>query len=391
MRFYLKERKGIWQICWTDDAGRPQRKSTCLRDRGQAELKLAAHQLTHARPRDLQLSEVSLAAVMVRYWEHHGKTRFDPDTIRHVMGVVALKMPELTLDRLTIARQEDFVRDAGWKPGTARRYIGVIRAGMEWAFSRGEIERVPAVLNIEVEDGPGTRPYSLDELRQLLSAAASEHERRLLLILIATGCRPQAALQLTWDRVRDGIADFNVPGRRRTKKRRAKAPLTPTVSKWLEGRRGLGSVIQWAGKEMKGHRMTFERVAARAGVVGTAYGIRKALATWLRQQNVPEWEVGAMLGHRVASAMTERYAHHRPDFMAATVTAVEALLAEICPVWLDIAETPAIGCKPTGERIRMISNGLVGSREWDRTTDHLHVKDMVAQQIQSLTVANDDE
>lgn len=391
MHFYLKARNGIWQICWTDDAGRPQRKSTRTRDWGKADLQLAEHKLTHARPRDLQLSQVTLDAVMVRYWEHHGKTRFDPETIKRVIGVVAKKMPCLTLDKLTIARQEEFVRDTGWKPGTARRYIGVIRAGMEWAFSRGEIERVPAVLNIEVEDGPGTRPYSLDELRLLLVAARSEHERRLLVVLIATGCRPQAALQLTWDRVADGVADFNVPGRRKTKKRRARAPLAPTVSKWLEARRGLGPVIQYRGKPMKGHRMTFQRIAERAGVTGTIYGIRKALATWLRQQNVPEWEVGALLGHRVASATTERYAHHRPDFMAATVAAVEALLAAICPVWLDIPETVKVGSEGQGLRIRLVSNDLFGSREWDRTTDHLHVKEAGPEEFQRLIPANDDK
>jgi integrase len=325
---------------------------------------------------------------MVRYWEHHGRTRFATDVIRQTIRLVATRLPCLPLDQLTIPRQEQLIE--GLSPGTARRYLAVVRAALEWAAARQEIERAPRIKRLEVEDGPGALPYSLDELRRLLEAARAEHERRLLVLLLSTGARPQAVLQLTWDRIKDGVANFHVPGRRRTKKRRARAPLPPSVASWLETRRGLGPVVQWADRAMAGHRMTFERIAARAGVVGTAYGMRKALATWLRQQNVPEWEVGALLGHRVSSATTERYAHHRPDYMAATVAAVEALLAEIRPTWLDTAETVERGAPAGGLRIRMVSNGLSGSREWDRTTDHFHVKEATPYILQRLEPANDD-
>jgi integrase len=388
LRYYLKARNGIWQIRWTDSAGRPQFKSTGTRDRQLADKELEAFKIRNAQPRDQKLAETTLDTVLVRYWEHHGSTRFAKGIIRLVIKRCATLLPCLTLDQLTIARQEELIE--GLSPGTARRYLGVVRAALEWAAARQEIERAPRILRVEADDGPGARPYSVDELRQLLSAAEAEHERRMLLLLICTGCRPGAALDLTWDRIRDGIADFNVPGRRRTKKRRAKAPLPPVLAGWLEARRRIGPVVQWNDRRMKGHKMTFKRIAARAGVVGTAYGIRKSLATWLRQQNVPEWEVGALLGHRVASATTERYAHYRPDYMKATVTAVEALLAAICPNWLGIPEAVKTSHPKPTWRIRMVSNGLDGSREWDRTTDHLHVKDMELEGFQSLTPANDD-
>jgi integrase len=388
VRYYLKARNGVWYIRWTDDAGRPQGKSTGSRDRGIAEQRLAAHELKHAQPRDLRLSEVTLDAVLVRYWEHHGRTRFAAGIIRLVIKRVATLLPCLPLEQLTMAKQERLIE--GLTPGTARRYLGVIRAALEWAAARQEIERAPRIKRVEVEDGPGALPYSLEELRQLLAAARAEHERRLLILMLATGARPQAVLQLTWDRIRDGVADFHVPGRRKTKKRRARAPLSSSVSSWLEARRGLGPVVQWNGRAMKKHRMTFQRVAARAGVAGTAYGVRKALATWLRQQNVPEWEVGALLGHRVSSATTERYAHHRPDYMAATVAAVEALLAAVKPLWLDTSKTVEVAPAGPSFRIRMVSNGLVGSREWDRTTDHLHVKEVELGEFQLLEAINDD-
>jgi hypothetical protein len=42
-------------------------------------------------------------------------------------------------------------------------------------------------------------------------------------------------------------------------------------------------------------------------------------------------------------------------------------------------------------RIPKAVNDLDGSREWDRTTDHLHVKDTRLARFQGLTPANDDE
>jgi integrase len=334
MRYYLKPRSGIWYICWTGADGSPNRKTAGTRDRGEAELALARHQLEHSRPRDQALTTVTIEGVLVRYWQHHGQTRFSPEVIRRVIALATEHLALVTLDQLTIGRQEQFIRDAGLKPGTARRYLGVIRAALEWSAARQEIERAPRILRVEVEDGPGAAPYAINEQSALLGAAQHEHERRFLLLAIATGARPEALLQLTWDRVKDGVVDFNVPGRRRTKKRRARAPLTGTVAKWLEDQRGLGPVVQWRDKQLKDHKMTFKRLAERGGVVGTAYGLRKALATWLRQRNVPEWEVGGILGHKATSATTERYAHHRPDYMQATNAAVEALLLEICPGWL---------------------------------------------------------
>jgi len=130
---------------------------------------------------------------------------------------------------------------------------------------------------------------------------------------------------------------------------------------------------------------------ARAGLDATAYSLRKGLATWLAEQDVPEWEVGRILGHRVSSGTTERYAHHRPSYMRATRDAIEALLRDISPSWLAkyLPAQPAAAARSV-ENVRQV-NGLDGSREWDRTTDHLHVKDGILLSFQTLNPANDDE
>lgn len=145
MRFYLKARNGIWYISWTVD-GRPDRKSTRTRDRGEAELALARHVLEHAQPREQRLANVTVQAVLARYWQHHGQKFIEPALVKHVIGRSCDYLDGVTLDRLTIPTQERFI--AGLKPGTARRYLGVIRAALEWAAARQEIEYAPRILRV---------------------------------------------------------------------------------------------------------------------------------------------------------------------------------------------------------------------------------------------------
>src|SRR5690606_1095614 len=139
--------------------------------------------------------------------------------------------------------------------------------------------------------------------------------------------------------------------------------------------------IQWNGRQLRGHKMTFGRIAARAGVTGTAYGIRKAVSIWLRREAVHEWDIKGMLGHAIGGE-TERYAHYRPEYMRAAADSVGRLLREISPVWLA-SYLPA---ERQAERKSMI----VGARDRDRTCDPYHVKDMLLQQYQRLKPANDD-
>jgi integrase len=380
MRYYLKARdNGIWYICWTHPDGRPGRASTRTRDRGEAERALARYILEHDRPRDQRLTETTVEAALVRYWHHHGRQLFDKGIVRRVIGLVCDHAPMTTLADFTIQRQEVFMRAAmpGLSAGTRRRYMGVIEAAVNWLYRRGEVERPIPIMLPQAVDGPGARPFTPEEMGRFLAACQAEHEQRLGLLLVTTGPRPQAVLQLDWSRVVGGVVDYDVPGRRKTKKRRATAPLAPTVARYLEERRSVGPVVQWRGRPLRSHRMTIQRVMGRAGLDGTAYCLRKGLATWLASQGVPELEYGAILGHRVQKATTARYAHLRPDWMHATKRAVEALLARIAPSWLA-SHLPAAECgEDRRETFSRVVNGLDGSREWDRTTDHLHVKEVL--------------
>lgn len=336
MRRYLDKRAGSpnWYICEYNPRTRQRvRISTGTADRAAAEAQLARHIL--AQPQQGLISDATLVHVMLRYWEHHGKQSFARDTVKRVLALVTEHEPHTKLYSWTIPMQEVFAAKLSGTPSTRRRYFGVLKSAVAWGVQRGELPSVPAMLKVEAKDAPGAAPLSLEALSALCQAANHEHERRFLLLCIATAGRPGAVLELTWDRIdlTAGTADLAVPGRRETKKRRGIVPLAPTALAYLAAHRSVGPVIQWAGKPMAGHRMTFARLAKRASVVGSAYGIRKAAAIWMRREGVPPWDVKGMLSHSLGG-VTDRYAHFDPTYMRAAAASIERLLAHLNPPWL---------------------------------------------------------
>lgn len=336
MRRYLDKRKGYpnWYICEYSERTRQRvRISTGTPDRAAAEKALAKHII--AQPQQGLISDATLLHVMLRYWEHHARKSFARDTAKRVLALVAKHEPATHLYGWSIPMQEEFAAKLSDKSSTRRRYFGVLKSAVSWGFKRGELPHMPPMLCIEAKDAPGVRPFSVAELGALCKAAQHDHERMLVLLCIATVARPGAVLELTWDRIdtQAGTADLSVPGRKETKKRRSVVPLAPACVAYLAPRRSLGPIVQWAGKQMAGHKMTFARIAKRAEVTGTAYGIRKAVAIWMRREGVPPWDVKGMLSHSLGGA-TDRYAHYDPTYMRAAADSINRLLREIDPPWL---------------------------------------------------------
>lgn len=337
MRRWLAKRIGSenWYIFEYDPKTRQRRRiGTGTADYGQAEKELARHIIK--QPEQGLVSDATVLHVMLRYWEHHGKTRFSRDTVKRVLALVAEHEPAAKLYAWGIPAQERFAAKLSETLTTRRRYLGVVKSAIAWGFKRGELPHMPPLLSIEAKDASGVEPFSVAQLQALCKHATAEHERRLLLLCIATCARPGAVLELTWDRIDfdGGTADLNTPGRRETKKRRAVVPLAPVALAYLKPQRSIGPLVQWAGKQLGGHKMTFQRVAKRAAVTGTAYGIRKAVAIWMRREGVPPWDVKGMLAHSLGGA-TDRYAHFDPRYMRAASESIERLLRAIDPPWLE--------------------------------------------------------
>jgi integrase len=382
MHCYLKQRKenGIWYIWEYDDAtGQCSKLSTGTRDRSEADQKLAAHILS--RPTRQPMHDPTIVQIMLRYWQLHGKDCFGAGTVKLVMGKVAAQIPEMRLSQFSPAEQEKFV--TGLVPATAKRYLGQIHAAINWMRARDEISQVPTKFKVRGHDRAGAAPLKLDDLRKLCEAAKSTRQRLFLAIAIATAQRPAHILELTWDRVNFeiGVIDFQDPDRKRTKKVRPTVPMCPALESLLIEYKSIGPVIHRHGRRLSGHRTMFRRLCKIAGVSGSAYGIRKAAATYMRRQGIPEMDLKGMLGHRLGGN-TDRYAHLDPQFMSAAKAASQSLLREVAPSWLS-----RFFPVETSEERNLL---IVGAGNEARTRDLNLGKVQILQQYQYLKPANDD-
>ena len=334
MHCYLKRRKenGIWYIWEYDaDTGQCSKHSTGTRNREKADQALA--QFVLSIPTRQKFDDPTLVQIILRYWQLYAKDIFGASTVKLVMGRVAMRIPDMRVSLFTPIEQERFV--AGLCSATAKRYLGQIHAALNWAKQREEISAVPAKLKIQGSDRAGARPLTINELRAICNATKSTRQRLFLAIAIATAQRPAHILELTWDRVdfATGVIDFQDPARKRTKKVRPTVPMCPALQQFLIEHRSIGPVVSRHGKRLSGHRTMFGRLCTEAKVTGSAYGIRKAAATYLRRQGVPEMDLKGMLGHRLGGN-TDRYAHLDPRFMEAAKAAAQSLLREVAPDWL---------------------------------------------------------
>lgn len=152
---------------------------------------------------------------------------------------------------------------------------------------------------------------------------------------IATGARPEAITDLTWDRIgfNSGIIRLNPEGRAQTKKYRPEVRVGAIVLEELrkahEKRQG-EQVVMFRGKHV--HRLDTGWEKARNGLPEpsrvTLYSLRHTVARYLRQHGVDTMEIANLLGHRkLGFDMTMRYAPHDPNYLRKSVDVLDELVS----------------------------------------------------------------
>lgn len=315
---------------------RSHRKSMRTTDRTVAEQRFATWLLTRndATPdADLTVAECwsiyaaghlnkivtadTISAIWTRHLApHFGAIGVSDLTQRHVDRYVALR----TSGRLGRAAQ----------PQTCRKELAVLIAVLNYVSSP-RVKRLPASsvpkLVLPADAEPRDRWLNTDELQRLFAAARTlrpdarlSRGERFMWIALETAARLTAILELTWDRVdlAAGVIHFDVPGRRRTTKRRAAVSISSS----------LRPVLERAYRERVGDRVLdhggpvwreLQSIAGAAGVEGVSpHVFRHSAATAMARNGVPLWKVAKTLGNSLA--VTEKsYAKWAPDDPAGTV------------------------------------------------------------------------
>jgi integrase len=331
-RLRFLEKRSCYYIVWTE-GGRSRERSTGTADRREAEIALA--EFIHLRNRDSGTrdpSQVLVTDTLADYALEHGEDTAAPWRIAAAIKALAPFWEGRTVAEVTRETCRAYENARARSAGTVRRELGVLRASINHGHKNGRLTRVVAV---HVPDRPEPRDRWLTrrEAAALLRAALAEPRVRLhlplfILLGLYSGARKEAILSLRWSQVdlAAGRIDFNTPGARRTKKRRARIPIPARLLAHLRraGKRGtpLGFVISENGHRLGDVKRGFATACRRAGIEGVSpHVLRHTCATWLMQRGVPMWEAAGFLG--MSRETLERvYGHHHPDYLR---SAAEAL------------------------------------------------------------------
>lgn len=233
-------------------------------------------------------------------------------------------------------------------PQTCRKELAHLMACLHYCSDPKYNKKMFAVSLIETIQLPEAgeardRWLRTEETQKLLNAAAElrrgqtnrlSRVERFLWLALETAARKTAIIELTWDRVdfETNVIHYDVPGRRKTKKRRAVVPISKSLRPILErayaerldpkNKKGLvldnpGGV--WAPLQHVVIKagLADDRERSKKGAKPRSTGIsphvlRHTAATHMARRGVPLWIIAKILGNTLA--MVEKvYAKHSPD------------------------------------------------------------------------------
>jgi integrase len=336
--YWLRQRpnSAAWCRTWFDATTRQTRRSSLgTDDLAEAEQRLAEWIARNVATDRAEPKDITLARIFVRYQERHGQHLVGAGSQRISLAMMLRFLPPgMTVAELTLDAQHEAARAmtaAGYGAGTIKRGFGAAKAAVNWAWQNGELERPVPFLRLQ--EGAGReRVLSVAEMAQLWDAEMPDHARVFLALMIGTGARPEAVLQLTRFQcdIERRTINLNPPGRVQTKKRRPVLPMPEWLVPWIEA--ADGPIVAYRGKAVKKLAGAFQtmRDAAGFGMDVTAYTIRHSVATEMMARGVPELEIAAMLGHRAPNIRTTgRYLHASPERLALARKALDGLANEI--------------------------------------------------------------
>ena len=257
----------------------------------------------------------------------------------------------------------DWMKKRGWSPSYQQRIITDGKAAINFALKRNELRRAPRIISIENANG-GRYDWTfttkqLGKLFDSLDEDTHEHVFRYLIIRLNTGCRQNAAFDLTPRQVH--LADphswlnLNPPDHNQTNKRRPKLPVTETLKPWLKywsqpenqlchkprqpRPEPSTPFVNWYGDTVSAIKGSWLKLRNKAGLpkIAQPRAIRHTVATWLYSHDVPDRQIAIFLGHDETNAeegarfdkMSRHYRHLKPSYCATAKCSIEGLLHEI--------------------------------------------------------------
>jgi len=319
--------RGGYCVTWIRDDGRRARHKLNARTRTEAEAEAIA---TYRRVSAAEHPETTTVALI---WQAYREDLGDRPTA-HTMGWTgkailphfgALRPDQITKTHCTAYASARTA--AGISPGSIHTELGHLQSALRFAAAHRMIDVAPRVWR-PAKPQTDKRILNHAEARALIEAAIEPHIRLALILLLCTGARVGALLDLTWQRVDLDRGTINLRlDDATTRKGRAIVPMNATARAALEVAKHAAlsdHVIEWAGRPVKSIRKGVQSAVTRAGLGHVRiHDLRHTAAVTMLQAGVPLEMVAQVLGHSNTTVTFSTYGRYLPEHMAPAVDALD--------------------------------------------------------------------
>lgn len=316
--------RGELCIAWEDERGQRRRYRLGTSDPKEAARRAPARYSELTRPTGQSVAELWQAYV------RDMEGRAVVETMRHTWKAIGKRFGPMEASAITIADCREHIAErrsvrnrqnpTGIGDGTIHTELGHLRMVLLWAKKHQMIVDVPAIerpTKPEAKDSYLTRV----EVKALIEAAKVPHIALAVRLLIGTGARIEAALQLTWDRVdfSRGMIQLRNPFDKARRKGRATVPMNDALKGYLFAAKKDAMtpfVIEWAGEPVKSIKRGIKsagKVIKREDV--SPHMLRHSAAVWLAEDGHSMWEISQFLGHNDIKTTTRIYAKFSPTHL----------------------------------------------------------------------------
>lgn len=319
--------RGGFCVYWPGPDGKRRRYQLEARNRKEAEAEAVAlyRRVTYA--------EAPRGATVADLWREYIEDLGDKPTAK-TMGYTGQAIlphfgayqPEDITKALCMAYAAAREAD-GKSQGTIWTELGHLQSALKFAQKVRRIDRAPTIWR---PAKPETDKRILDkvEARALLDGARDPHIRLAIALLLGTGARVGAVLDLTWDRVDFERGTINLRlADAKTRKGRAIVPMNPGIRAALDvaHRAALSDyVIEYAGGQVASIRTGFT-AAVRRSQIGHVriHDLRHTAAVWMLSEGIAIEKVAQVLGHSNIAVTYRTYGRYLPEHMQDAVNILD--------------------------------------------------------------------
>jgi len=318
--------RGGFCVYWRDESGKRTRRQLAARTRAEAE----AEGLKVYRA---AIASTTHSETVADLWEIYRADLGDKPTAKtmtYTGKAVLAHFGAYTPGQITKGMCEDYARkriDDGKSIGTVWTELGHLRSAMRFAEDIRAIERAPRIWRPE-KPQTDKRILNRGEANALIDGAHDPHVRLALVLLLGTGGRLGAILDLTWDRVNFDAGTINLRlDDSVTRKGRAVLPMNNSTRAALTVAREAALsdyVIEYAGRKVRSIRTGFTNAVKRSNIGHVRiHDLRHTAAVTMLSGGVPLEKVSQVLGHTNTAVTFSTYARFLPQHMQDAVDVLD--------------------------------------------------------------------